>query len=81
MYFCGKVLLPQVGEQDVVEVYGENLKEPGGASCVDGVAGVVHCCPGVGPRSQASVGKQVQHLNQHAKGKVKYTRIGGIRAK
>ena len=28
MYFCGKVLLPQVGEQDVVKVYGENLKEP-----------------------------------------------------
>ena len=55
MDFSGKVLLPQVGEEDVVEVYGENLKEPGGASCVDGVAGVVHCCPGVGPGSQASV--------------------------
>ena len=71
MYFCGKVLLPQVGEQDVVEVYGENLKEPGGASCVDGVAGVVHCCPGVGSRSQASVRKQVQHLNQNQRVNIK----------
>ena len=55
MNFCGKVLLPQVGEEDVVEVYGKNLKEPRGASCVDSVAGVVHRCPGIGPGSQASV--------------------------
>ena len=64
MDFSGKVLLPKVGEQDVVEVYGENLKEPGGASCVDGVAGVVHRCPGVCSRSQASIRQQVQHLEE-----------------
>ena len=64
MDFSGKVLLPQVGEEDVVEVYWEDLKEPGGASCVDGVAGVVHRCPGVRPGSQASVRQKVQHLNQ-----------------
>ena len=69
MDFSGKVLLPQVGEEDVVEVYGENLKEPGGASCVDGVAGVVHRCPGVRSRSQTSVCQQVQHLKPRVEDK------------
>ena len=55
MHFSGKVFFPQSGEENMIEVDGQDLQEAGGAGSVDGVAGVVHCCPGVGPGSQASV--------------------------
>jgi len=44
-----EVFLPQQREQDVVEVDRQNVEEATRAGRVDGVAGVVSCCPGVGP--------------------------------
>ena len=62
MHFSGKVFFPQSGEENMIEVDGQDLQETGGSGSVDGVAGVVHRRPGVRSRSQASIRQQVQHL-------------------
>ena len=64
MHFSGKVFFSQSGEENMIEVDGQDLQEAGGAGSVDGVAGVVHRCPGVCSRSQASIRQQVQHLEE-----------------
>ncbi len=43
-----EVFLPQQREQDVVEVDRQNVEEATRPGRVDGVAGVVSCCPGIG---------------------------------
>ena len=64
MHFSGKVFFSESGEENMIEVDGQDLQEAGGAGSVDGVAGVVHRCPGVRSRSQASIRQQVQHLEE-----------------
>ena len=64
MHFSGKVFFSQSGEENMIEVDGQDLQEAGGAGSVDGVAGVIHRCPGVRSRSQASIRQQVQHLEE-----------------
>ena len=64
MHFGGKVFFSQSGEENMIEVDGQDLQEAGGAGSVHRVAGVVHRCPGVRSRSQASIRQQVQHLEE-----------------
>ena len=62
MHLGHEVLFPEQGEEDVVHVDGQDVHEAAGTCGVDGVAGVVGVRPGVGPRGQAPVGRQVEHL-------------------
>ena len=64
MHFSGKVFFSESGEENMIEVDGQDLQEAGGAGSVHGVTGVIHRGPGVRSRSQASIRQQVQHLEE-----------------